>query len=103
MALRAMDRYRRQLEYSIRTNVPVEPPGGEVDTKTQQSNGATQAEGREAAIAAIIDGLNAVINAKIEHFLQQRENAVKAYENAIVFAGEVAGEAPAPADEASAP
>ena len=92
-ALRAMDRYRDQLEASIRKNVPEEP--------SNEATGTT--EERKTAINAVITNLNAVVKAKIERFLKRREDTVNTYENAIVFTGEVAGQAPVPTGETAAP
>ena len=114
LALRAMERYRRLLLIGIRHNAVVEPqteaaPAGgaptegtpsdgasseNVDAGTRQPNGVTQEE-----IDAIIGDLNAVVETKLRRFLERRENAVKAYESAIVFSGEVAGEVPATDNE----
>ncbi len=92
-ALHAMDHYRNQLEARLRENIPEEPPNG--------TNGTT--EGRRTALNAVITDLNTVVKAKIGRFLKQREDTISAYENAIVFTGEVAGQAPGSTGETSAP
>ena len=92
-ALRAIDRYRDQLEDSINKNVPKERPNGNAGTKAE----------RITAINAVITDLNVVVNAKIERFLKRREDTAKVYENAIMFAGEVVSQAPAPPEETSTP
>ena len=100
-ALRAMDRYRDRLEDSIKENVPVERPTEQSGTGGSPST-SDNAE-RTTAINAVIADLNAVVDAKIERFLKRREDTAKAYENAIVFAGEIASQAPAPTGETSTP
>jgi len=103
-ALRAMDRYRDRLEDSIKENVPVERPTEQSNTGGPPSPGAANDNAeRTTAINAVIADLNAVVDAKIERFLKRREDTAKAYENAIVFAGEIASQAPAPTGETSTP
>ena len=97
MALRAMDRYRSRLEAGIWTNIPETAEGEENEDKNGTKGEST------AAIKAVVAILNEVVGAKIENFLKRREYTAKAYENAIVFVGEIMGEASAPSTETSEP
>ncbi len=57
---------------------------------------------KQAAIDAAVDDVNQVVEARLSGLLERREAAVKAYENAIAFTGEVVSAEGAP-PPASAP
>ena len=98
MALRAMARYRDRLGAGIRNNIP-ETASSDEETTEEKAEAQMR---RNAAINAVVATLNETVRAKIEHFLKRHEYTAKAYENAIVFVGEIVGQAPGSV-ETSAP
>ncbi len=88
----------------MRTGTNTQPPNPGTSTNTQPPSEEAHAKAeRKTAINAVIVDLDEVVNAKIESFLKRRENTVEAYESAIVSAGEIAGQPPAPTGETSVP